>query len=233
MSMTIGTQEPAARALRADYPALPTFGWLLLAGIGQALVIPAPWTLTAAYRFLCRNISLPDGRRLSFSGQPGDIWYVIVAAALVPLISQVGGHVPAIERAGGAALLLHLLVMVVHAWLIVLIMRWFVANVKTEDGRLSLVFGGSTLGYIGWQLLLIFSVITIIGWAWVGKFFMRWVCRSVTGDATFDFSGSGLSILWRTVVFILGCGLIIPIPWMLRWLSNWYVSQITVADLRH
>jgi hypothetical protein len=230
MSMMTGAQPSGAGApLRPDFPALPTFGWLFLAGIGQALVIPSPWTLTAAYRFLCRNVSLPDGRRLSFAGQPGDIWYVIVAAALIVFVPHVE-HIPSVRRAGGGALpLLHLVVLVVHAWLLVLVIRWFVANLKTDDGRLSLRFDGSLPGYIGWHLLLILSMLTIIGWAWVARYFIRWMCRNVSGNARFDFVGSGLDILWRTVVLILVSSLIVPIPWMLRWFANWYVSQVTVA----
>ena len=38
------------------------------------------------------------------------------------------------------------------------------------------------------------------------------------------------SILWRTLVFALGCVLFIPIPWMLRWYTRWYVSQFALVE---
>jgi hypothetical protein len=36
--------------------------------------------------------------------------------------------------------------------------------------------------------------------------------------------------LWRTLVFGLACGFIIPIPWMLRWYGKWYASQFELAE---
>jgi hypothetical protein len=36
-------------------------------------------------------------------------------------------------------------------------------------------------------------------------------------------------VLWRTLVFALGCILLIPIPWVLRWYVNWYVSQFELV----
>lgn len=51
------------------------------------------------------------------------------------------------------------------------------------------------------------------------------------GNAVFDVTGSGLSIRWRTVVFLPLRQLILPIPWMLRWLADWSASRITVVPL--
>ena len=75
------------------------------------------------------------------------------------------------------------------------------------------------------------SLLTVIGWAWVASGYMRWLCRSIRGNAAFDFTGSGVAILWRTVVFVVLCSLILPIPWMLQWLATWYVSRITVVPV--
>jgi hypothetical protein len=229
MSMTTGARPPAGAPLRPDFPALPAFGWLFLAAIGQVFVIPSPWTLTAAYSFLCRNVRLPDNRRLSFAGQPGDIWYVIVGLALLAFVPHVGAHATGMRPANAG--LLQLVVFLINSWLFFLVTQWFVASVKSEDGRLSIRFAGSLAGYVGWHLLLLVSMITIIGWAWVAKFFLRWICRNVTGNVAFDFVGSGFSILWRSVVFALVCSLIIPIPWMLRWLMNWYASQVIAVPV--
>jgi hypothetical protein len=39
------------------------------------------------------------------------------------------------------------------------------------------------------------------------------------------FKGSGLDILWRGIVAAILCSLIIPIPWVYRWIMNWFASQ--------
>src|SRR4029077_12980967 len=41
----------------------------LLVTLGNLVVIPAPWTATAIYRYFSQNTWLPDGRRLTFAGQ--------------------------------------------------------------------------------------------------------------------------------------------------------------------
>jgi hypothetical protein len=59
---------------------------------------------------------------------------------------------------------------------------------------------------------------------------MRWICRSIAGTRReIVFTGSGLEVLWRTLVFALGCAFIIPIPWLLRWYTEWYVSQFALV----
>ena len=42
------------------------------------------------------------------------------------------------------------------------------------------------------------------------------------------FNAGGLDVLWRTILFGIGCAFIIPIPWVLRWYTRWYVSQIAL-----
>jgi hypothetical protein len=111
----------------------------------------------------------------------------------------------------------------------VLLLKWVCANVTTEDGSMKLTFEGGYLPYIGWNILLALSFITIIGWAWVAKFMAQWVCRNVRGTAAFEFNATGLSILWRTLVTGLLSILIIPIPWMMRWYTEWMISQVSVA----
>ena len=60
---------------------------------------------------------------------------------------------------------------------------------------------------------------------------MRWICRNVDGTRReIIFNGSGLEILWRTLVFSIGCAFIIPIPWLLRWYTKWYASQFALVE---
>jgi hypothetical protein len=105
-----------------------------------------------------------------------------------------------------------------------------VSNLASNGQKIPLSFEGSIWGYIGWQLLFVISMITIIGWAWVITAMLRWICRNINGTRReVLFNASGLEVLWRSIVFVLLCALIIPIPWMLRWYGQWYVSQFALA----
>jgi hypothetical protein len=44
------------------------------------------------------------------------------------------------------------------------------------------------------------------------------------------FTGTGLELLWRTIVFGLGCLFIIPIPWLLRWYFAWTMAQFALVE---
>jgi hypothetical protein len=201
------------------HPAIPVWGlfWRsVVTIIGIVLVIPAPWVGPWFYKWLCERVSLPDGRPLTFSGKPGDIWYVFAAWGALMWIGQL--------QEGRYELLT-----IVVSWILgVLLLKWVCTHASTADERLRLSFEGGYLPYIGWNILLALSAITIIGWAWVMKYMLRWICQNVRGTAEFAFTGTGLEILWRTVVVVLLCILIIPIPWMMRWYTQWILSQVAV-----
>ena len=57
---------------------------------------------------------------------------------------------------------------------------------------------------------------------------LRWYCRNTVGDAAFSFDARGHEILWGCVVGMLGFTLVIPIPWMVAWLTKWFLSQISM-----
>jgi GYF domain 2 len=208
---------PAEGAL---VPAIPVWGlfWRSVVTLfGVVLIIPAPWAGPWFYKWLCERVSLPDGRPLTFSGKPTDIWYVFVAWGVLMWIGQLKDHQYLA------------LVAVLVSWILgVLLLKWFCAHASTSDERLKLSFEGGYLPYIGWNILLGLSAITIIGWAWVMKYMLRWICQNVRGTAEFAFTGTGLEILWRTIVVVLLCILIIPIPWMMRWYMQWMLSQVAV-----
>lgn len=202
-------------------PSLPLWGLLgrsLLLTIGSLLIIPAPWTTTSYYRWLVEHIALPDGTRLSFAGKPGDIWYVFVGIGALAWAGE-------IRYFGFVAFLLSCV-------LGVMVIKWFCANLRSADGRIQLSFEGGYWTYIGWYVLLGFSVLTIIGWAWVLKLMMQWICRNVRGAPGFEFTATGLSLLWRSLAVTLLCVFVIPIPWALRWYASWYISQISMTDPR-
>jgi hypothetical protein len=203
--------------LRPSFPVWGLFGRALLYVVGQVLIVPAPWTVTGFYRFLSEHVSLPDGRGLRFAGQPGDIWYILIGLALL-------GWLHNVHHAGvsGAVTLATIL-------LTVPVLRWFCASLRTEDGQLKVSFDGETLAWLGWNILLIVSVLTVIGWAWVLKAAMQWMCRNTSGTVGFTFNATGLSILGHALLLALMCIFIIPIPWAMRWYANWFASQFSVV----
>jgi hypothetical protein len=229
MSLTT-SKWPDDPSLRPDYAALPLFGFLLLAIVGQILIVPSPWTTTRFYRYLCENAFLPNSRRFRFTGGPGDIWYIVIGIGVLAALPELAKFEPGMRDYDPVMLFVIQVAFAIVSWCLTLaLIHWFVANVQSDDRRMSPEFGGGLFAYIGWQLLLALSLVTVIGWAWVLSGYMRWMCRSIRGNAMFDFTGSGFAILWRTVVFLALCSLILPIPWMLRWLASWYVSRITVV----
>jgi hypothetical protein len=192
--------------LEAEFSALPLFGRTLLYAIGMALIVTAPWAAASFYRWFAARIRVPGRPNLAFEGKAGDIWWVFVLMAL----PGIGG--------------------IFALFLTVKVIRWVVSNLSSEGRRLQLTFTGGVWGYIGWLLLFIVSVYTIIGWAWVISALMRWFCRNIQGTTRrISFTGTGWQVLWRTWVFSFACAFIIPIPWMMKWYYRWFISQIALA----
>jgi hypothetical protein len=190
----------------------------LLAVLGNFVVIPSPWTTTNVYRYFGTNTWLPDGRRLTFTGGPGDIWYVFIGLAVLGLLGQVT-H------------LALLIALPLTFCLNYVVFRWLCDKTGSEDGSVKLAFIGSFWGYLGWNLLILLSTVTIIGGAWALKFFLRWVCRNISGTVNFEFVGTGWGILWRIIALVLGSIFLIPIPWLLRWFTVWLLAQVRVESL--
>ena len=119
----------------------------------------------------------------------------------------------------------------IQAYLSWMVVRWIAENLSSNGQQLPIAFNGSALGYVGWNLLLILSAITIIGPAWVITAWMRWNCANIEGTRReVVFNASGLEVLWRTIVFAIGCAFMIPIPWVMRWYAGWYVSQFALVE---
>ena len=220
------TQAPPPRSdsspggkLSADFGVWALLGRILLLVLGTLLVVPAPWVFTSFYRWAIAHIHVPQRPGLAFTGQPGDIWWVFVLSALC-------------SYAGVTDIrYLPLLLIPVEAALTWMTIRWVVANISSEGRQLPLSFGGSVWAYICWSLLLYLSFITIIGWAWVETAWMRWIVRNIEGTTrAVAFNASGWQMLWRTIVLILTCIFIVPIPWMARWYACWFVSQFSVDE---
>lgn len=206
-------------ALSADFSIWALLGRSLIFIIGFLLVIPAPWVATSFYRWFISCVRAPQRPNLGFSGQPMDIWWVFMLLALCTYVGLSG--IP----------YLRFVLVPVQAYLSWMTVKWIVANITSNGQPLQLSFLGDALHYIGWYVLLSISFITIIGWAWVTTAWTRWMFHNIEGTRReVIFNASGLDVLWRTLVFAIGCALIIPIPWVLGWYTRWYMSQIAVAS---
>jgi hypothetical protein len=206
-------------ALSVDLPLWAFLGRGIVFVIGFLLVIPAPWVAVWFYKWMASRINVPGRPNFAFTGQVGDIWWVFIAMAI---LTYVGAN--DLSYFQYLAIPLQALL----SWMVV---RWIAANLSSNGEHLPISFKGSAIGYIGWDLLLYVSVITIIGWAWVITAWMRWNCRNIDGTRReVIFLATGLEVLWRTIVFTIGCMFIIPIPWVMRWYARWYIAQFALAD---
>ncbi len=209
---------PVGNELKADLPLWGLLGRSIVYVIGMTLVIPAPWVGTWFYRWFASRVEVPGRPNFSFTGQVGDIWWVFV---LLGLTNYIGLYDNTYQLFG-------FILQAVLGWFVV---RWVFSNLASNGQNLPTSFDGSVWAFIGWQLLMLISFITIVGWAWVVTAMMRWICRNISGTRReILFNASGWQVLWRTVVLALLCALIIPIPWMLRWYGSWYVSQFALAN---
>jgi hypothetical protein len=209
----------AGTGVTADFTTFGLFGRVVLFVLGTFLIVPAPWVATILYRWCIERIRVPGRPNLAFTGQPLDIWYVFMLTGLI-----------AYAGVSGIWWLTYLMIPV-NAFLGWMAIKWIASNISSDGQKLPISFEGSPWGYIGWFVLMYVSLITIVGWAWVTTAWMRWMCSKLTGTRrAVVFKGTGLSVLWRTLVFALACVVIIPIPWMIRWYADWYISQFELVQ---
>jgi hypothetical protein len=217
----MGSGRERVGPLSLDVGLWPLLGRSLLYLFGIILVATAPWAATNFYRWIVARVRVPGRPELAFTGQAGDIWYVFVTLGLC---SHAALRLPDYY-------LVQLILISVDLFLSWTILRWLLGNLSSAGQRLPISLKASALGYLGWYLRLYLSFITIIGWAWVITAWMRWICRNISGtrrEVTFD--ASGWAMLWRTLLFAIGCVFFIPIPWVLRWYATWYTSQFGLVE---
>ena len=222
----------AAQALSTTVGVWPLFGRGLLLYLSLLVVIPLPWVAISFLRWFVDHIELPRQQRVSFAGKFEDSWYLfigyglcIVAMVAVSELARYAGLQPLVATP------LQWLFLPLTSFLALIITRWFYANLVWQGQAAPLHFTGGYWALLGWMLLSGISIFSIIGWAWVFTAWCRWMCRNVQGaKREFVFTGSGLNVLWRTLVFALSCGVLVPIPWTLRWYIRWMVSQFALTS---
>jgi hypothetical protein len=214
-----GGYAGAGESLAVDFGILE-FTWRSIAMlIGMCFIIAVPWVFVWYAKWIVSCVKVPGRPNLSFTGS---------AMALVPWFF--GFIVLAIVIGFTGIQLLSNLLFIVQIVLYWLLIKWMVENLASNGQPLGLSFTGSVWAYIGWNLLFAISIITIVGWAWVAAAQLRWMCRNIQGTRRdIIFRGSGLEILWRGIVAAILSSFIIPIPWVYRWIMNWFASQTELA----
>jgi hypothetical protein len=211
----------ASGSLSIDFEILDFVRQALIFFVGSILIIPLPWVLVSTLKWVTSRTQVPGRPGLTFAGKVETIlwWYFGAVAALI-VLNFVGGRI---------ASYISLLVQFGLAWLAT---RWFVANLASGDEQpLGLKFVGPIWTYLGWNILDALSTITIIGWAWVYTAQTRWICSNIEGTRReIVFKASGLEYLWRTLVTVIGCAFIIPIPWVMHWMMSWLASQTELVE---
>ncbi len=211
------TADRSAHALSTNVRVWPLFWRAIVFALSELAVIPLPWVATIFFRWFVDSIELPRQQRVTFAGKPEDIWYVFMLYALCAVAGFVNTYV-------------QILVVPLSTFFVLLITRWFFANLVWEGQSAPLQFTGGYWALLGWTVLLALSVITIIGWAWVATAWARWMCRNVKGSTRhLVFTASGWSYLWRALVVAVTAIFLVPIPWTLRWFTRWLVAQFELV----
>jgi hypothetical protein len=170
-------------------------------------------------RWFVSRVRVPQRPNLGFTGRPMELWWYLAI-----IIGSIALSLTGLRFAGLVTLPFELLL---H-WFF---LKWFMPRLTSNGWPLSLSFEGSPWGWIGWQVLLGLSMITIIGWAWVVAAWMWWIADHIAGTRrAVIFNGSGLEILWRTLVVLIASSFIIPIPWAMVWYYRWYISQFALVE---
>ena len=185
--------------------------WILL----SLLVIPAGWGVASLSRWYLRNLWFSDGTEAWFEGSGGQIWWYFVVQGV---FGAIGSFVPFLGLAS----------LFVDAWVDFVVLHWFSANSRLSNGTRP-SFTGRYWPYFGFYLLLVLSVFTIIGWAWVLSAMARWICRNLTiGSRQVVFVGSGWGFLWRGIAATLGSLPIVTLPWAWVWFMRWLTRSVVI-----
>jgi hypothetical protein len=195
--------------------AVQVLGWLLLMLVAAILIVPAAWALAAVCRWFVRKLRFSDGRTANFTGRGGEIvgWWVLGALAGGIRNRLFGFHIVNIDlvridfptnSVEDALLgLVQLLLGTLATWMII---RWFVSHVEFDSGERFRFEGGYGL-FLAWE---VFVGLLAIGWAWGLAGMYRWMAESTRSPKSMlRFYGKGHQILWRTLVALLLCILII------------------------
>ncbi len=206
---------PGPSASPGQGPMIGDFsGWGLIwrgfvFGCGVALIVTAPWAGRWFYGWIASRLSLANGAKLRLEstlqscGHLFVIWGVAAIGPAAYRIWNVATFGPAPFRPDPGHVLVNLVGNVCIVVVSYMIVRWFARSLRSADNSLDIEFTGGFWAYFGWDILMVLSIFTVIGWAWVIKGKMRWMCQRTVGSHSFEFIASGWQILWRFCATIL------------------------------
>jgi len=202
---------------------LQTAGWILASLLATLLLIPLAWVNAAIARWICQSTAFSDGTTPNFRGTGGEVvvWHVLLVLLLALQVMMRSADVTSIAMVFGMSY-------VVIVGIALMLLKWFVYNVQLNPG-LQLTFTGSFIGLLAWYVVLLASICTVIGWAWVVVAMYRWIAQNTKGQGiAIDFRASAVEFLWRGIAFIAGSLLIVTIPFLLVWFMRWMIGQFVL-----
>jgi uncharacterized membrane protein YjgN (DUF898 family) len=203
--------------------ALPMFGRMLLSVLLTSLILPAAWGVVPLIRWIIEHVEWSDGTQARFDGEPGEVWYLFSLTALIGLLPALAPL--AFGNTFMVRLITAIVISVLAAFIAVPLWQWYTRHTRIGQTA-DLTFDADPLRYAGMNILVQLSMYTIIGWAWAITALQRWIFSHVrSNEIRFEFTGSGLSLLWRGLAAGFAMLLIIPIPWVMRWLIVWFIEQ--------
>ena len=193
-----------------------------------------PAAIVFIYRWLARNTYIRSGQNLAFVGAIGVMYWITflylllqLAQRFLPLDNFYALFSAPWLRLTVVALTV-LFFYALQGWVGFLQLRYCVKNLCLPDGTKLEV--NVPLGkYIGIQLVGILSLVTVIGWAWWGVWYMKWLARRISApNVSFRFSGTDLQCLWRVTAALVASAPLVTIPWTYAWLVRWFVSSVEI-----
>ena len=202
--------------------------WIVAAGIGmldmangdistsiRSLGHDYPQLINTVLTFI-----LPEQYGFTITVLPADLWVFTAGPDLPGWIHAVLGE-PGNQLWDSIPRIVLALLKVPLLWMII---RWFCASIGTTDGSVRLNFLGGVWSFAGWLLLVFSSVVTIVGWAWVLRYWIRHICDSIEGTHRVSFNGTGFALLWRSIALFLAALTVIPLrsrpsTWWKIWCS--------------
>ncbi len=195
-----------------------TFLRFLIQWIFTQLIFPTAWGTAILYRWVVKWVRFSDGTRATFVGRPGQIWGWLALSAGIGYAPEIAFSVmtgtnpiamsfdPEAFQAtvdGGGSMArpvywaLTFVVLPIVFYVELVTYRWGIAGIRLDDGP-DLRFTGGYPRLLGWNMLIGLSVLTIVGWAWVGTAFLRWFASEIEGAGIrFEFVGTGWGLFWR------------------------------------
>lgn len=208
--------------------ALGFFGRGLLLVLSAVFILPLPWTICWYARWFASQVRATGGHTFQFLGTPGNVWKLVAAYVLTMILSNVPSWIDLDETDVTLMLLLGVAVQLIFVAIYWGFAKWAIDHLELDGRRWS--FNGSVWGYLGWNLLIFASILTIIGWAWATVGFYNWIAgRIQNAGGKLHFAGTGYQLLWRTLVMLLFCLPIVTIPFAFKWFYDWLVEQVELT----